>query len=70
MPWKENRTMDLRVQLIQEYRQMPRRVPELEYGDDVLLRRISQQGSLKMNGGAHLCQRDFRSRADRITRSR
>jgi transposase InsO family protein len=31
-------------------RQMPRRVPELEYGDDVVLRRISQQGSLKMNG--------------------
>jgi putative transposase len=31
-------------------RQMPRRVPELEYGDDVLVRRISQQGSLKMNG--------------------
>src|SRR5580700_11269022 len=29
-------------------RQMPRRVPELEYGDDVVLRRISQQGSLKM----------------------
>jgi transposase InsO family protein len=31
-------------------RQMPRRVPELEYGDDVQLRRISQQGSLKWNG--------------------
>ena len=28
---------------------MPRRVPELEYGDDVV-RRISQQGSLKWNG--------------------
>jgi putative transposase len=31
-------------------RQMPRRVPELEYGDDVIVRRISQQGSLKMGG--------------------
>jgi len=31
-------------------RQMPRRVPELQYGDDFLVRRISQQGSLKMNG--------------------
>jgi putative transposase len=31
-------------------RQMPRRVPELEYGDDVVVRRISQQGSLKMHG--------------------
>lgn len=31
-------------------RQMPRRVPELDYGDDVQVRRISQQGSLKMNG--------------------
>jgi putative transposase len=31
-------------------RSMPRRVPELEYGDDVELRRVSQQGSLKMNG--------------------
>ena len=31
-------------------RQMPRRVPELEYGDDVIVRRISQQGSLKMSG--------------------
>jgi putative transposase len=31
-------------------RQMPRRVPELEYGDDVIVRRISQQGSLKMRG--------------------
>lgn len=31
-------------------RQMPRRVPELEYGDDVMVRRISQQGSLKVNG--------------------
>lgn len=31
-------------------RQMPRRVPELEYGDDVVVRRISQQGSLKMKG--------------------
>ena len=29
---------------------MPRRVPELQYGDDFLVRRISQQGSLKMNG--------------------
>ena len=26
---------------------MPRRLPELEYGPDVLVRRISQQGSLK-----------------------
>jgi len=31
-------------------RQMPRRIPELEYGDDMLVRRISQQGSLKWNG--------------------
>jgi putative transposase len=31
-------------------RQMPRRVPELEYGEDVMVRRISQQGSLKVNG--------------------
>jgi putative transposase len=31
-------------------RPMPWRIPELEYGDDVMVRRISQQGSLKMNG--------------------
>jgi putative transposase len=31
-------------------RQMPRRIPELEYPEDVIVRRISQQGSLKMNG--------------------
>jgi putative transposase len=31
-------------------RQMPRRVPELEYGKDVMVRRISQQGSMKVNG--------------------
>jgi putative transposase len=31
-------------------RQMPRRLPELDYGDDLVVRRISQQGSLKMNG--------------------
>jgi putative transposase len=31
-------------------RQMPRRLPELDYGDDVELRRISQQGSLKWHG--------------------
>jgi putative transposase len=31
-------------------RPMPRRVPELEYGDDVVVRRISQQGSLKWKG--------------------
>jgi hypothetical protein len=31
-------------------RQMPRRIPDLEYGDDVVVRRISQQGSLKMHG--------------------
>jgi transposase InsO family protein len=31
-------------------RSMPRRVPEPEYGDDVVVRRVSQQGSLKMNG--------------------
>jgi putative transposase len=31
-------------------RQMPRRIPELEYAADVLVRRISQQGSLRMNG--------------------
>jgi hypothetical protein len=29
---------------------MPRRVPELEYGDEVVLRRVSQQGSLKLHG--------------------
>ena len=29
---------------------MPRRLPELEYDDDLTVRRISQQGSLKMNG--------------------
>jgi putative transposase len=32
------------------WRQMPRRVPELDYGEDVMVRRISQQGSLKVNG--------------------
>ena len=31
-------------------RQMPRRIPELEYGEEILVRRISQQGSLKLNG--------------------
>lgn len=31
-------------------RQMPRRVPELDYGDDFEVRRISQQGSLKWGG--------------------
>ena len=31
-------------------RPMPRRVPELDYGEDVMVRRISQQGSLKVNG--------------------
>lgn len=31
-------------------REMPRRIPELEYGDDLQVRRISQQGSLKWNG--------------------
>ena len=31
-------------------RPMPRRIPELEYGDDVMVRRISQQGSLKWHG--------------------
>jgi hypothetical protein len=31
-------------------RPMPRRTPELEYGDDVVVRRVSAQGSLKMNG--------------------
>jgi putative transposase len=31
-------------------RQMPRRVPDLEYSDDVVVRRISQQGSLKIGG--------------------
>jgi putative transposase len=31
-------------------RPMPRRVPELAYADDVLVRRISQQGSLRMRG--------------------
>ena len=31
-------------------RQMPRRVPELDYGEEVEVRRVSQQGSLKMRG--------------------
>ena len=31
-------------------RPMPRRIPELEYPDDVIVRRTSQQGSVKMNG--------------------
>jgi hypothetical protein len=31
-------------------RAMPRRIPELEYGDEVMVRRISQQGSLKLHG--------------------
>ena len=31
-------------------RPMPRRVPELEYADDCELRRVSQQGSVKMGG--------------------
>jgi putative transposase len=31
-------------------REMPRRIPELEYPEDVLVRRISQQGSLMMKG--------------------
>ena len=31
-------------------RAMPRRIPELDYGDDIQVRRISQQGSLKWNG--------------------
>jgi putative transposase len=31
-------------------RAMPRRLPELDYGDDVAVRRISQQGSLKWHG--------------------
>lgn len=31
-------------------RRMPRRVPELHYGDDIVVRRISQQGSLKWSG--------------------
>jgi len=31
-------------------RQMPRRIPELEYPTEVLVRRISHQGSLKMKG--------------------
>lgn len=31
-------------------RAMPRRLPELDYGDDVVVRRISQQGSLKWHG--------------------
>ncbi len=31
-------------------REMPRRIPELDYGDDVQVRRISQQGSLKVGG--------------------
>lgn len=31
-------------------RPMPRRVTELQYGDDVQARSISQQGSLKWNG--------------------
>lgn len=31
-------------------RPMPPRVPELEYGEDVQVRRVSQQGSLRMQG--------------------
>lgn len=31
-------------------RPMPPRVPELEYGKDIIVRRISQQGSLRMHG--------------------
>jgi putative transposase len=31
-------------------RSMPRRIPELEYGDDVEVRRVSQQGSIKIDG--------------------
>jgi transposase InsO family protein len=31
-------------------RQMPRRIPELEYGDDTVVRRVSQQGSWKWKG--------------------
>jgi putative transposase len=31
-------------------RAMPRRVPELDYGDDMVVRRVSQQGSLKWKG--------------------
>ena len=31
-------------------RPMPRRIPELQYGADVQVRRISQQGSLKWSG--------------------
>jgi transposase InsO family protein len=31
-------------------RPMPPRVPELEYGKDILVRRVSQQGSLRMHG--------------------
>jgi putative transposase len=31
-------------------RPMPRRVPELDYGDNVEVRRVSQQGSLKVHG--------------------
>jgi transposase InsO family protein len=31
-------------------RPMPRRIPELSYDEDLVVRRVSQQGSLKMNG--------------------
>ena len=31
-------------------REMPRRIPELDYGDNIEVRRVSQQGSLKWNG--------------------
>jgi putative transposase len=31
-------------------RSMPRRLPQLDYDDDLVVRRVSQQGSLKMNG--------------------
>jgi transposase InsO family protein len=34
----------------QSSRTMPARVPELEYGDDIIVRRVSQQGSLRMYG--------------------
>ena len=31
-------------------REMPRRVPALEYDDEVVVRRVSQQGSFRMRG--------------------
>ena len=52
-------------------RPMPRRVPEVEYDADVLVRAaFPQQGQFPHAGPAHVSERDFRLRMDRSTRSR